>query len=536
MRLLVKEPALRYKECPLTMRADLPHPETGPKFAVAAKPARIRPLLGAVVAACLVSAGPAGAAPQDEMRPADRAIQDVPTVDEIAPSPDELIRQAEACLLKGEASAARDLFEAALQLRPDDPRALRGLGRALTARRRYLEADALYRDMEARHIEAIDARLGRARLLSLQGNHEGARRFYKDAVQADPGNLEARLGLAREAHSLGLDRTAVAQVDNLVLDHPGSEAARALQESIHDDLRPRLEFDPRIASDDGGNRTRALTAASVFMAEPQSAIEISYTAHEAAVDGDVSADAQLLTGGVTSRLMSPLTFQARAGAIREVPLDEDDRLLIFGDGQIHWVLGPRFAVWAFAARRPLLDSVPLIDWGIRVDTGEMRLEYRYHPEWLLVADGELSRYSDGNARETAAASLVWEPQASRPRVAATLNVRLRRFHDDRDLGYLDPIHYDSQRLTVRLWDEEAGGRLFWRAEASLGRQSYDPNDFQRVRVAEPEARLHGGEAVLGVTIGALVRLEAFHVRTNDALESAPGFAVRKSGLALKVRL
>jgi hypothetical protein len=155
---------------------------------------------------------------------------------------------------------------------------------------------------------------------------------------------------------------------------------------------------------------------------------------------------------------------------------------------------------------------------------------------MLVADGELGRYSDGNARETASAFLAWEPQGSRPRVTTTVGARLRRFNDDRDYGYLDPIHYDSQSLTVRLWDEEMGDRLVWHIEGTLGRQSYDPNDAQRALVAEPEERLHGGEAALGVAIGERVRLEAFHQRTNDALESAPGFGIRRSGLSLRVRL
>lgn len=508
------------------MRAPRPNPEAAQEFAPVARSGRQGALRVLAAMACLLLHGRALAVPPPAAPPADSE----------ATSPDELLHRAEVCLQNGEASEAKDLFEAVLKERPDDARALLGLGRAQTARRRYFEAEAVYRDMEERHIEAIQARLGRARLRSLQGDHEGSRRFYRDALQADPGNLEARLGLAREAHSLGLDRTALAQIDNLVLDHPESGDARDLQEAIHDDLRPRIELEPTIASDDGGNRTRTLRAAGVFMAEPQSEIEIAYTAHEATLEGDASVDAGLLTGSVRSRLVSPLTFLARVGAVRETPLDEEDRVLLFGDGHIHWVLGPRFAVWAFAARRPLLDSVFLIDWGIRADTGEMRLEYRYRPEWMLVADGELSRYSDGNARQTAAASLVWEPEGSRPRTSAALEVRLRRFNDDRDYGYLDPIHYDSQRLTVRLWDEEARGRFLWRVEATLGRQDYDPNDAARAPVAEPEATLHSGEAALGLLIGERTRLEAFHLRTNDALETAPGFAVRRSGLTLKVRL
>ena len=464
------------------------------------------------------------------------STQEIRTEDETARSPEELIRRGEICLENGAAAEARNLFEAALHQRPDDSRALLGLGRALTARRRYLEAEAIYSDMEKRHIQPIDARLGRARLRALQGNHEGAKQFYKDVLQADPGNLEARLGLAREAHALGLDRTALAQSDNLVLDHPESEAARALQREVHDGLRPRLELDAAAGSDDGDNRTRSFGVAYTFMAEPQSAVRVAFTAHEATLDDAVTTDARLLTAGWTARLIRPLTLQARLGAAQEEPLEGGDRVVLIGDGDIHWEVGPRFTILAFAARRPLLDSAPLIDWGIRVDSGEMRLQYRHHPSFAVTADGELSRYSDGNARETATAAVTWVPEALRPRVTTTLDVRLRWFNDDRDYGYLDPIRYESERLTVRLADEEAGGRFAWSLTGTIGRQDYDENDFQRVPVAEPDTPLRGGAASFVARIGDRLRLEAFHLRTNDALESSPGFPVRRSGLTLTIRL
>jgi hypothetical protein len=41
-------------------------------------------------------------------------------------TPDEMIKDGETCLDNGDASRARDLFENALHLRPDDPRAMTG--------------------------------------------------------------------------------------------------------------------------------------------------------------------------------------------------------------------------------------------------------------------------------------------------------------------------------------------------------------------------------------------------------------------------
>ena len=64
----------------------------------------------------------------------------------------------------------------------------------------------------------------------------------------------------------------------------------------------------------------------------------------------------------------------------------------------------------------------------------------------------------------------------------------------------------------------------------------DENDFVRTPVAEPDTPVHGGRGSLDVLLSDRFRLEAYHLRTNDALETAPGFPVRKSGLTLRVAL
>jgi hypothetical protein len=115
-------------------------------------------------------------------------------------------------------------------------------------------------------------------------------------------------------------------------------------------------------------------------------------------------------------------------------------------------------------------------------------------------------------------------------------VRLRRTNDDRDNGYLDMIRYDQEVVRVRLSDETDGRRVSWSVDASYGRQAFDENDFVRTPVASPESTLHGGRGTIDVLLSDRFRLEAYHLRTNDALETAPGFPVRKSGLTLRVAL
>lgn len=467
-------------------------------------------------------------------------------------SPEDLIKAGEAALAAGEASKARDLFEAALHARPDEPRALLGLGRALLARRRYVEAEALYADMENRHIAAIEAHLQRARIRSLRGDHEGAKRFYHDVMQADPSSLEARLGMAREAHAQGLDRVAISQAETLVQDHPDSAEARALRDSIRDTLRPRLEFEPSHRTTSGGDRVDALTASYVFLPEEQTTVRFDFTPTRTDTDdfaatpgtgtpgAPVATDSRVFVAGLTSRLLRPLWFEARAGAIQEDTPDGAGgrRTLLIGDGVVRWDVGPRLALQGATARRALVDSEALLRWGIRVDTGEMRLEFRLRPEWTLFGAGELGHYSDGNARETAVAGVAWRRVTWGPVVDATAEARARRFNDDRDFGYLDPIRYDSEIVTVAISDGGAAGRgrMQWRVEGTVGRQDYDPNDFARAPVAAPRTAVHGASATLGFELGRFVRLEGYHRRTDDALADANGFALRVTGLRLRVRL
>ena len=417
-------------------------------------------------------------------------------------------------------------------------------GRVLESRRRWDEAEAHYLKMEKARIAPIEAHLGRARVRAAIGDHEQARLFYRDITRADPRNVEARIGSVREAHAVGLDRQAVPQVDTLVLDYPESAEARALQKEIHLSQRPRLDLTPSYQEDNDGNSLATLGLAGSFMAEPQTSVRIALTGHETesesapgfAGPGEPSLDTTTLVAGVAAHLVRPLSFEARAGAARQDDLSGDDRTFVMGDALLRWEARPTLTLVGRTERRPLLDSAALVDWGIRLDTAALDIVWRFHPAWKLDGYGELGRYSDGNAREGIQARIEWRTPWPRPVLGLGASARVMRHNDDRDYGYLDPIRYDQQALHLRLSDEESGGRFTWKVEGTYGRQAYDENDAVRAPVAEPDTSMHGGSGSLAWRIRDRFRLEAWHVRTNDALETAPGFPVRRSGLALRFAL
>ena len=417
-------------------------------------------------------------------------------------------------------------------------------GKVLEAKRHWDEAEAHYLEMEKARIAPIEAHLGRARVKAAIGDHEAARLFYRDVIRADPKNVEARIGSVREAHAVGLDRQALPQADTLVLDHPESAEARALQREIHLAQRPRLEFAPAWQEDNAGNALASMLLAGSFMAEPQTSVRVALTGNRTesetapgnAFPDDPRLDTTTLVAGVASHLVRPLAFEARAGVARQEDLDGNDRTLIMGDALLRWDARPTLTLVGATSRKPLLDSAALVDWGIRLDTAALDVDWRFHAAWKLEGYGELGRYSDGNARQGLRATIEWRTPFPRPYLAVAGSARLMRYNDDRDFGYLDPIRYDQELFHLRLSDESAGGLFSWKVEGTYGRQAYDENDALRSAVAEPDTPVHGGKGSLAWRIHDRFRLEAYHVRTNDALETAPGFPVRRSGLALRVTL
>ena len=417
-------------------------------------------------------------------------------------------------------------------------------GRGLESRRHWDEAEAHYLKMEQARIAPIEAHLGRARVKAAIGDHEQARQFYRDVIRADPKNVEARVGSVREAHAVGLDRQALPQADTLVLDHPDSAEARALQKEIHLAQRPWLEFAPAFQEDNAGNSLGSMLLAGAFMAEPQTSVRVALTGNRTESEtapgfpgpDEPRLDTTTLVAGVASHLIKPLSFEARAGAARQEDLDGDDRTFILGDALLRWDARPALTLIGMTSRRPLLDSAALVDWGIRLDTAALDVAWRFHPAWKLEGYGELGRYSDGNAREGLRATLEWRTPFPRPYLAVAGSARVMRYNDDRDFGYLDPLRYDQELFHLRLSDESERGRFSWKVEGTYGRQAYDENEALRAAVAEPDTPVHGGSGRVAWRLADRFRLEAYHVRTNDALETAPGFPVRRSGLALKVTL
>ena len=438
-----------------------------------------------------------------------------------------------------------DLYRGLREAHPDDARVLLGLGNTLSWAGRYAEAEAVFKDMEDRRLEPLQAHAGRARLRGWQGNLDEAERFWRDILRADTGNLDARIGMAYVHHWQGLDRTAREQADNIVLDHPESKDANELKETIHRSLRPHADADTFRSSDNDSNRVDGATASCTFMAEPQTSIRIAYSTFDAsfrcedgrfcdepglAVGESIETRAQTLSGALTSRVIRPLTFNARLGAVREETFGGETRLVGTLGGYLRWQVGPRLALGTSGGRDVFLDTAPLIDRGIRTTEANVRLEYRFKPAWLLSGSAGAAAFSDGNGRRTAGAALEWRVPVTHPWISGTLDGRYRAFNADEDNGYFDPLRYDSELLTVAVWDDYRDGRFYWRLEGTYGRQAFT------VGAATHDDAVSGGTALAGINFDqGRAAFEASYAHSDYALNVAQGFTYSRTGFFFRYR-
>jgi tetratricopeptide (TPR) repeat protein len=454
---------------------------------------------------------------------------------------------------KNDLGEAIDVYQGLRQKRPEDARVLLGLARAFGWKGSYAAADAIYVEMETKHIDPIKAHVGRGDLLAWQGDYVRAAHMYRDALRAEPGNLEARISQTRLEHWQGLERAAHAQADNIVLDHPESREARALQRDINETLSPRAAADAWRFSDNDSNRVDSATASATWMLEPQTSLRVAYSAYDAefrckdaALCDEVAASptpsqtvstrAQFLTAGLNSRLLNPLYFFARLGAAREDSFDGDSRVLGTLGGSLRWQVGPRLSLSTWGGREPLLDTAVLIDRGLNAFTADLGLDYRMAPAWSLSGSVGYATYSDRNARKSAAAGIEWRLPGPHPRVTARLDARYRAFNEDKDNGYFDPLRFDSELLTVAVSDDYRHGRLFWRAEGTIGRQSFNTGAGASVEAGNND-RVEAFYGSFGVGMGGTNRasLEAFYSHSDYALNLATGFTSSRTGMSFRYR-
>jgi putative thioredoxin len=153
----------------------------------------------------------------------------------------EAVEAGEAMLAEGAAADAAQTFAAILAEEPEHPGAFGGLVRAHLALGQEDQAEALLNNVPAKIAQAAEVEAVRAQLALLrQAAKAGPLAELRAAVEADPGNNEARFELAKALHAAGKVEEAVDELLELFRrDREWNDgAAKAQLFTIFDSLKP----------------------------------------------------------------------------------------------------------------------------------------------------------------------------------------------------------------------------------------------------------------------------------------------------------
>ena len=104
------------------------------------------------------------------------------------------------------------------------------------------------------------------------------------------------------------------------------------------------------------------------------------------------------------------------------------------------------------------------------------------------------------------------------------------FNADEDNGYFDPRRYDSELLTLAVWDDYRDGLLYWRLEGTYGRQAFTVGAVKR------DDAVSGGSVLAGVNFAqGRAAFEASYARSDYALNVAQGFTYSRTGFSFRFR-
>jgi putative thioredoxin len=153
----------------------------------------------------------------------------------------EAVAAAEAMLAEGAAEDAAETFAAILEEEPENPEAYGGLVRAHLALGDLDKADGLLAAVPAKIASAAPVEAARAQLaLTRQAAEAGPLTELSAAIEADPGNHQARLDYAKALYAAGRIEEAVEQLLDLFRrDRDWNDGAAKTQLfTIFDALKP----------------------------------------------------------------------------------------------------------------------------------------------------------------------------------------------------------------------------------------------------------------------------------------------------------
>jgi tetratricopeptide (TPR) repeat protein len=468
----------------------------------------------------------------------------------------------------------------------------RKLGDEFAAKGDYKNAAANYRKVLSGTGAALTTgeRVRIATVLSWGGELEAAIRELESILQAEPGNLQARLQLARSLSWAGRPAEAIVEAERILADSPGNPDAlvvkgnalryrnenRSAIQVFESVLGKKENFDARLglsyACLAGGDITcakesaRKLTPEYPYQEKERKSLnaEIDGVTRPTLVAGyshyrdsdDNRLDRYSLSAGFRTGYWkwgvgyqyTDATDLSRNAADHDLSLSADSRptewLGVGGTAGVNWTANDnsgRYFVGSVrmdakvldgrigvsGARRVFAETAQLIENGIRFTEIASFVEYPLPYRFTVRASYASRDFSDNNRSDDWQGSIRHVFGLKNPLLAAGYRIRYLDFQRESGSGYFDPADYLSHRVELSINYEK--GRGYVHLAPFIGYQSY------RRQGDTPEGFFAGGEGVIGAHVTDSVAFELHGEGSDEAGGTASGFRYYQVGLRMKAR-
>ena len=301
--------------------------------------------------------------------------------------------------------------------------------------------------------------------------HRQAARAYDEILASDPANEDALINRARALQWLGRPDSASAALARLPPHLRNADRAQEIRRDLERNARPLTRLIAHsIDQADGleihGLRLEQHLPLRSGASQAQAFFEHRRFRQDSAARISSYSPGLLVSHRATDWLQlagaAGLEIQRGSGVRRTEPVYEGSIALLPSDDL-------RFDL--VTARRTL-DNLRSLQLGITTAHYFASADYWPDPMWKLTVRGELTDYSDGNARRWAQAEAerrLWRD----PHLFVGARATWFRFDERFDHGYFNPDSFRSFNLTARGWSK-IGARSWIDLAASAGPEDSDP--------------------------------------------------------------
>lgn len=425
---------------------------------------------------------------------------------------------------------AIEIFNGLLKEDPENREVRLSLARTLGWKGDLEAASEESKVLMDRYSEDLDVLLLNADISRWRGDQESAIILYKKVLLEEPGNFDAKLGIAYAYLWKGDILLSSRFAKELRLLSPEDKEVSDLIGSIRERTQSSLEAGSSYYEDTDDNRLKTYSIG--YKWTPLSAIQyvkrirLEYK-HLSASDQALSNSADLI-GLSIGRGLGNIGELNLGGTL--VSLNRDER-----DSVSHgtWSLGvrrnvPTGNINVSAVKSILTDTATLIENDIRVYAFAIGGQKTLRERFVLQGNYIYRDYSDENRADDLTISPGIIVKKAPLQVQLGYRFRWLDFEEQTGGGYFDPSDFQSHQLVLTLYGEKGGFYGF--LESFGGRQFFERNDVSS------SDDIFGASGSMGYRISRRVLAEINGEAGNYALQSAAGFRMWMVGGRIKLSI